>query len=173
MKKLNLSPFTKKLLIHISIALGGSLLVIIAIILVNGDINRRLERITEHKVNFAIRDQALGILTGSGYDPERAQEAKEVLNTILPSSDELINFPKELRDIASTSNVSIAFSFGTENKSTGDKPGDISFTMSASGDQDNLLAFLKEVESHPYFIQFFSVDYKDRSLSTSGKIYVK
>ncbi len=170
--------FKKKLLIQAIILGAGVFLLALLIILLNADINKRAEKIVQYKRELEIRNQTIALLTNSNADFERAQPMETVLSDLLPSKDQLINFPKELDTLARGYSIQIGFSFGTENASTETDPGLIRYTMALTGFYQDIVDFLKELEGHPYFITMDSIDVKlitgtTYSLITSGTIFTK
>ncbi len=174
-----LQGFKKKLLTHVGIALAIIGLLALFIVLLNGDINKRVVAIQTAKDETVLRAQTIELLTGANSDLKKADALLANLQNLLPNKDQLINFPRELETTAKQYAVDVGFSFGPESVAKDNLPGSISFTMTAAGDFDNIVDFLKSVEQHKYLISLDSIDVhrsgKDNvfSLLTSGLIYTK
>lgn len=173
-----LAGFKKKLFTQIGIAIGSVILLVIFIVLVNSDINKRVESIEQAKGEIALRIRTIELLTGTNSDLKRAEPLFARMQTLLPTKDQLINFPRELQQAARNYALELGFSFGAERLAVGDTPGAIKFTMTAAGDYDNIVDFLRYVEQHRYLISLDSVDThrstKDSfSFLTSGEIFTK
>jgi hypothetical protein len=102
------------------------------------------------------------------------------LSTILPSQDQLIAFPEELTKLAKSYGVSIGFNWKKGGvASTKSTPGTILFDLSVGGEFDDIIGFLRTLESHRYFIEIGSIEMvrTERtpdifSFKTSGTIYI-
>lgn len=173
-----LAGFKKKLLIHVGIALGVIAVPAIIIIVLNADINRRVTTITGYKQEQQLRVQTIDLLTGTNNDLRRADPLLATMQTLLPNKDQLINFPRELERTGTNYGVEIGFSFGAEKPASAQDAGSIRFSMTITGAYEDIVAFLKYVEQHRYFISVDSVDVRrstrdNFSLVTSGEIYTK
>jgi hypothetical protein len=170
--------FKKRFLKQLLIALGVITVIAVIIIVLNIDINKRMTRIEARKRERAMQAEAILILSDLKKESERARAHYPVLESLLPTRDQLISFPRELEQLAKLHTIDLGFSFGSEAASTEDQPGVIRFTMSLGGTLDNLLNFLKAFESHKYFINLASVDLAKRegtrfALGTSGEIFTR
>lgn len=173
-----LDGFKRRLLKKIGIAVGIIAILAAFLIALNIDINSRVAAISAARDELALRSRTVELLTGANSDLKRADPLFANLQSLLPDKDQLINFPRELQRVAKTYLVDAGFSFGAEKAGTSNKPGSIKFTMTIGGDFDNIIDFLKYVESHRYLISLDSVDVRrstreDFSLLTSGDIYTK
>jgi len=73
------NAFKKRLLIRLAILGGGMILLVLFIILLNVDINKRMVAIEESKALLASRDEAVSLLTHSQLDLERVENGISVL----------------------------------------------------------------------------------------------
>lgn len=179
-----LDSFKHRLIKMLALTLGIIALAATMIIFLNLDINKRVDAIAKSKERLFLRDQQINALSSLNAKMEKADAAMVVLNNILPEKDSLIAFPEEIKRIAKENSVNYTFSFGTETPSSEGEPGSINFGIRAEGDFDAVIAFLKELEKHPYFISFGDMDMqfaqvqagqaeKKFSVVTAGKIYTK
>ena len=173
-----IDKFKKKLLIRVSIAAGIVAVFALFIILLNADINKRLVRIKEYKTELAIRTQTLAILAELQQEAKRAEPLMQELQSALPSRDELISLPRELEKIAKRNKVDFGFVFGQENPAQGNQAGTVRFTMTLAGTYQNLVLFLRELESSPYVVSIASIDVSRRekdtfAFATGGTIAIR
>ncbi len=170
--------FKRKLFTHVGIAAGIIAILALFIFLLNHDINARVAKIEGFKKEVALRAQTIELLTGANSDLKRADALMLHMRNLLPNKDQLIDFPRELQRAAKNYAVDVGFSFGAESPASEKGPGIIKFTLTASGAYDNIVDFLKIIETHRYLISLDSVDVhrsskEDYSLLTSGQIYTK
>ncbi len=173
---MTLDPFTKKLLRHIGIAAGIIAILASFIMALNMDINRRVVAISDARSALALRSRTIELLTGTNTDLKKAEPLLASMQSLLPTKDLLINFPRELQKAAKNYLVDVGFSFGVERPPEKGQPGGIKFTMTVAGDYEGILDFLQFVETHRYLITLESVDVRRAaqtgfSLLTSGEIY--
>jgi len=170
--------FKKRLIKQFIIACSGITLIAVIIIVLNFDINKRIERIETRKREVIIQSQAILILSDLKKEALRARSDQALLESALPTRDQLISFPRELEQLAKANSVDLGFAFGSETPSTESQPGSIKFTMSLGGSIDGLLDFLKALETNKYFINLSSVDLAKRegsrfALGTTGEIFTR
>jgi Tfp pilus assembly protein PilO len=172
--------FKKRLLIQIGIALGIIILFAVFIIILNIDINKREAQIIDFKQKLALRTQSIELLSNSNNSLSSIEPLMQNLSTILPSQDQLIAFPEELSKLAKSYGVSIGFNWKKGGvASTKSTPGTILFDLSVGGEFDDIIGFLRTLESHRYFIEIGSIEMvrTERtpdifSFKTSGTIYI-
>ncbi|MDO8602145.1 MAG: hypothetical protein Q7R62_03445 [bacterium] len=170
--------FKRRLMKELIIAFIGIALVIVIIIVLNFDINKRMDRIGERKSKAMLQAQSILILSELKKEAIQAKTDYILLQNALPTRDQLISLPRELEQIAKANNVELGFAFGNETPSTESQPGSIRFTISLGGGLDDLLDFMKAFEAHPYFINFSSVDLSKKegsrfALGTTGEIFTR
>ena len=170
--------FKRRLIKQFVFALASIALVIVIIIVLNFDINKRVLRIEQKKSETLMQTQAMLILGDLKKEAVQARLDAALLESALPTRDQLISLPRELEQLAKSHGVDLGFSFGSETASAGSQPGSIRFTMSLGGTLDGLLDFLKAFEGNKYFINLSSVDLSKRensryTLGTSGEIFTR
>lgn len=168
----------KRLFIQLGIALGSVLLLSLAVFFLNRSINARVEEMRAQKRDLALRNRTIELLAGGNSDLKRAEPLLERLQSVLPAKDTLLAFSRDIKNFGKQFGVTVGFSFGVEKAGTESEPGTVSFSLSASGDYDNLIAFLEFLEQHPYFIRFdgIALGYQKESqytITTSGVIFTK
>lgn len=80
------------------------------------------------------------------------------LNNILPRRDSLFGVSKDLGAFAVTKNLAFGSKFGEEVSPKDGKPGFIKMEMNVEGSYDNIISFLKHIETSSYFINLFGLD---------------
>lgn len=99
------------------------------------------------------------------------------LENVLPPRDQLLSFENELESIARKNNVEFNFNFGEEKESSGKDPGRVSFRATVAGSYENILNFLKGIESSKYFIDSSSIDLVKKgsifSATVNGKVFFR
>jgi len=169
----------KKKIIREAIILGCALTFFAALIIfLNSDVNKRAENILKYRRELETRNQTIALLSNSNADFERAKPMEAVLTNLLPSKDQLINFPRELERMGKEYAVQTGFTFGTEQPSSATEPGNIRYTLSVTGLYQDVADFVEAFEKHPYFTTLDSIDVKiinggTYSLITSGTIFTK
>lgn len=170
--------FKKKLIINLSVSLAIIVAFIFLLVLINGDLNKRREDIVEHKREINSRTMAVSLLADLKKDAEKASPLISVLENRLPTRDELILFPRELTRLANDNNIELGFAFGSESPGSDEEPGVVGFTLSLSGEYDNLAKFLSDIEKSRYYIRITTADLTRKSgeifgLITSGEVYIR
>lgn len=140
------------ILLAISTVLGGIL------IFVGSDISKRTEQIIQAKRDLLFRLQSTETLALLRRDSQGAKNYTYELNNILPSRDQLINFPRDLAIIARQNKIELNAGLGKESVSDGNL-AQTNFNMTGQGSSDNFIAFLKSVETAKYFINLDSIDF--------------
>tara|TARA_Y100000310_G_C20652152_1_gene800028 strand:- start:689 stop:1210 length:522 start_codon:yes stop_codon:yes gene_type:complete len=143
--------------------------------LLRADINRRTDKVLELKDKAALRYKAIEALASLQRDSEKARVERLSLITILPISDKLINFPRDISSLAKKHNVEIGFSFGEEISGTETDPGYLSFSMTANASFINWLNFISSIERGSYIVSFDSFnlvgDEKNFKSIIDGKVF--
>ena len=142
---------------HLIISVGGVIVLGGLLFLVKADIIKHTQITQKLKEELAVRNQAAESLIGLKTDSEKASEYLRILKNRLPLKDELINFPKEIINLANRNNVDLGFTFGSES-SPEENPGNLSFSMTLSGNYDNTIKFLEATEKSRYFVEFETIN---------------
>ncbi len=170
--------FKRRLMKQLLSATISIVVVAVIIIVLNFDINKRMRRIEARRDETIIRSQSMLIFSDLQKEALQARSDYALLEAALPNRDQLIGFPRELEKRAKEHAIDLGFSFGNETPSVVGQPGSIRFTMSLGGEFDNILAFMKAFEAHPYFTSLSSVDLVRAenaryTLGTSGEIFTR
>ena len=77
-----------------------------------------------------------------------AEPYKQAMDSLLPTQDQLLDFPRYLDALAKNYSVSLSFNFQGEPKAAEkDSPGSLDFALSLTGELSNNLEFLKALEA--------------------------
>lgn len=158
---------------------GGSLALIVlmgALLLFLGkDIADRTAGIQKQRQELALRSQSLDSLASLHLEAEKAKRLLEAIQGLLPPSDQLISFPKNLETSARNNRLGFGFTFNSEEAAKENQPGINTFTFTASGFVNSILNFLTSVERGKYFVSFDFFDLqrkeKDFEAVVKGKVY--
>lgn len=150
--------FKKKLTVRLVINGTVLLVILVATLIVGGDISRRAAAIQADRQNLAARVQAVESLAVLKEDSKRAFGANQILNSVLPKSDALINFSRDLKVLAVNSQVDFGFQFSGSSEVPAGQLSFTNFKISAAGaDFRNFLKFLRALEAAPYFIDLVNI----------------
>ena len=173
------NDFRKKLSLNIGLALILTAILAIFIIFIGYDINKRIFKIEAFREELKFRTNALNSLASLRQESEKAKPYFNMLQTILPTKDEIVNFLKELNDLAKINKIELGFSFGNEILGTPSEPGATNFNLTVSGNYNNIFNFLRSAEKSRYVIGWESVDLtrdpqsQRFSALISGKVFSK
>lgn len=168
--------FKKKFLVRLSISLSAVLLLIIANIFIDSDINRRVVKIQNLRKDLAFRAQAVNALLVLKEESRRAQNYLGVLQNILPSPEQLINFRKAVRTMGISNQVDADLTFGAQESGIDGEPGHIGFNMSANTNSlDAFANFLTGIETGNYLVAINSIQLnqsvKGVKATLAGQVY--
>jgi hypothetical protein len=175
---IKLPSINNRLFVQLSIAVGSVLVLSLTVLFLNSHITKQVEQMASQKRDIALRNRTIELLAGGNSDLKRAEPLLARLQSILPAKDTLLSFSRDVKAFGKQFDVTVGFSFGVEKAGTEAEPGTVNFSLSASGEYDNLMNFLGFLENHPYFIRFDGVSLgyqKDAqyTISTSGVIFTK
>ena len=166
-----------------TIELGISLLIIIALLwgifFFKGNITDYTQRIVTTRNMFSAQtSKILDEASLQGQFNGEAQGYLNVLYTVVPSYDELINLSQSLQLVATQNNLTYGFAFAGETQKSGNTLGSVNFTLSLGGKTtDDLLAFLSSMDNFQYLHSIDSVSIKgdtgNYSMNVAGKVYYR
>lgn len=150
--------YKKQLWIQLGISLGLITLTIGVAQFLAWQVEKNSSDITRLRNELALRTRATESLATLKSDAETAAPLTQKLDTVLPSKDKLINFGREMTDLAQRDGAELNFDFGGETARTATTPGFIKFSLTGSSTYGNWTKFLKDVEKSRLYIKFNSVD---------------
>lgn len=157
-KKIELSPFKKQLIrvgligvILIGLCLGG-------IIYMNKQVSVQVKNIENYKTDIATRNLILQSVQGLEGDYQKIKDDIVLLESLLPTSEKLIDLSAALKTVANNYDIDQGLSFTIENPASGGEPKSYGFTLVVSGTTSNLLKYFADVEKLHYFMRFDQID---------------
>lgn len=169
--------FKNKLLVNIVITILIVAGLTALLVFIGRNINQKTDEISAIRRELSSRLNAIQSLANLRQQSAQAKANFSVLQTLLPTKDELVNVPKELNALAKARKVELGFAFGNEIAATDSEPGFTAFNMTLSSSYDNLVGFLKSLEKSRFFIAVDSLDVtrdpQSQRLSAliSGKVF--
>ncbi len=174
-----MNDFKKRLSINLGIALFLIFALLGGILFFRGNIKDYLSRITQARRVLA--DQTAKVYDEAMLEAQYNSKAKNYMNVLesaIPSYDELINLNKSLQTLANQYGLTYAFSFADEMKATGDSLGSIGFSLALGGDDvKTSLSFLKAMETFKYLNTISNVSWKSDgnkfTTTLKGRVYYR
>lgn len=124
------------------------------------------QRIVDDRVQLDQRAALLGSLAALKDAAPAAANYEKAMELLMPTQDQLLDFPHTLDNLAKVDQVSLSFSFqGGQVAPQGANPGYVTFSLNAGGSADNLTNFLKDAEVRA---SKFLVAFNSFSLSRNG-----
>lgn len=138
-------------------------------------------KIESSRLALAKRAELLGNLAAIKTSAPEAAAYAQKIDSLLPSQEQLLNFPQTLGAQAAARKVSFNFSFqGAPNAPAGSSPGSAPFSIDITGSLDSLLLFLNDSElkttKYLYALDSFDLtrsDAGDYRISARGKAFFK
>ena len=143
------------------------------------DISRRVGDIQKNKKQIFSYQNSLKNLSLLKNSLLKARTDKIFLETILPQSENLINFDRDLKTLARPLNLEVSFKSGSEVGGEETVPGHVNFSLIVSGALGNLLRFLESLEGRFRYIMSFSsynitsVGEGKFNLNLDGKVFAQ
>ena len=151
--------FRKRLLIIVGVPLGVSLVLTIILFFIGLDINKRVAQINQLRTDLLFRTQLAETLAALRKDSQQAQNYITELENILPNRDQLVSFPRDLSNIAKSNKIDLNSSLGQESPGSIKNLRQTEFTMTGQGSFDDLINFMKFLETARYFINLKTLDF--------------
>jgi len=162
-----------------SVIISG--LAIILIIFLTQKISRESKDLTAKRSSFVVwenRGERLLILQ-DGY--KKVENDIPRLAVLLPTEDQLINFLSSLENIAIETNNKQSFNFiGGINPASENEPKSINFTLTLQGDINTFIAYLKKIQTIPYFVKITNINItgnqglnNQSQINLLGKVYLR
>lgn len=139
----------------------GSLLLILGI-----DVSSQTQKIRMQRETLVNRTQAVSTLANLQSDFNESQKYLSILENILPTRDQLIDFPRELEIAARNQNLGFGFSFGNEKSPSNSEPGATSFSVTLQGTQTQIFNFVRFLEQSRFLIRFLTLD-----MNRAGEVF--
>jgi len=151
-----------------------------AIYFLTGDIASRSSAISAARAIVAGQNNSLAAFAEIKQDSAEAAKYKTAMDKLLPTQNELINFPQWLQNVAATYNVTASFSFTASMVPAAPTvPGTIGFSLATEGKNADVISFLKNLESRApgFLLEFSSFNLiqsgEDTKVVTGGNIFFR
>ncbi len=148
----------KKELRSVWITVSVVVALIVCIVFVGYDITRLANTVQQERKTQAEREAAARAIATLQDDALRAKQYRSTLENMLPTKDNLIQFPREVAALGKQYGTDVGVTFGSEIGSTEKAPGTIRFAMSVDGAYDAIVAFMGAVERSRYIVTWDTVD---------------
>lgn len=173
--------FRKKLLIGISLIVGGFLAFGAIAYFVSGILSAEAQKISLDRDTIRNHSDLIeGLAKQKSSSPE-VEKFSQAVDLILPPKDQLVNLSGWLDSLSRARNVSVNFSFSGETVPvSGTNAGYIRFSLNISGDYANVIDFLRDIElkSPKYTVSFDTLDLKKNGVTnyiviTNGRVFFR
>jgi hypothetical protein len=171
-------PFSRQLLLGFGIIFAAIIGAAIAIYFILSDVRARASVIAGSQTKVAIRNGDLAALASLQADAPRAASYAAAITKLLRPRDSLIQFPHQVQSLAASYNVIAEVSFTNEPSTPAPGvAGVATFSLNASGKSDDLLAFLKNIEtqSSQFLVAVDTLDFSPNAsngrLAASGRVF--
>src|SRR5258708_1125074 len=172
--------FTKQFWISFAIVGGSIVAFSIAIWIFAGNVSTAADKIVSDRTLMNERVHAGDTLALLKSDEGKAAPYEKAMGTLLPTADALLSFPEWIDGVSRVSGVTLTFNFsGNQTPSSGDAPGFIGFSFTASGGMDAITNFLERLESKApkYLVTIDSIDAVRADtgyrVSASGRVFTQ
>jgi Tfp pilus assembly protein PilO len=157
------NDFRKQVLKHVGLSIAGIIVIGMLLFFVRRDIENRVEVAATIRASLVRYNQASASLISLRSNETTANHYLTILRNRLPNRDELINFPKEIVNLANRNKIELGFSFKGDVDAVKEELKNLAFSMTLAGTYDDALKFLRELENHRYFISVENVNLTRKS----------
>jgi len=150
--------FRTQFIVAIFIALGGTLFLVMFLIVFGLKISNSTKDILSQKAEIISKQQKIEAITLLEKNSVSVARYTTILQNALPTKDELITFNQELDSLAKRTGAAISFTFGSE---TGEVQGGVrglGFQLVIVGSLDQILNFFREIEKSRFVINISDID---------------
>ena len=165
--------FKKSLIISLSITLGLTAVLLIAIIILTNNSSKKAEEIGRAKIEINAKNRALEILTILQSDSQKAAVYSNQIDSLLITKDQLINSKRDLSALAQENGMNLNLEFRDESPPTENELRKTNVVLninSQTGGLMNFVNFLKALESSKYFLKFTNADLNMEGGRLSGTL---
>lgn len=123
--------------------------------------NERADKIALTRALIGMRTRGLENLAELNRQAPIAAGYQQVLDLLLPTQDQLLDFPRWLDGLARTYHLNVRATFeGNQANPTESSPGAAAFSLTVGGEYREIMSFLKflEVDSKRFLISFTKVE---------------
>jgi len=172
--------FNRYVCVSFGIISGAFIVAVAAFYFLAADISSRASVVSANRAQIAKQNNSLASFAEIKQDSDEASKYKAAMDKLLPAQDELINYPKWLQNVAATYNITADFSFTANTvPAAAASPGTVGFSLTVEGENNNLVSFLKNIESQaPGFLLSFdsfnlTKNGDDTKIVTGGNMFFR
>lgn len=158
MKTINLK---RKILISLGIVIVSMSLLTYALYVFSRSMDARAEKIASTRALIDMRTRGLENLAELNRQAPLAAGYQQILDLLLPTQDQLLDFPRWVDGLARTYRLNVRATFeGNQSNPTEGAPGSAAFSLAIGGSYGEIMSFLKflEVDSKRFLISFTKVE---------------
>lgn len=165
---------------YISLIGGGFLVAGVALWWFSNDIQSLAEKVVAERSRIERRAGAIEILASLKRDAPATEEYRRAIDLVLPSRDQLLDFPRWLEGVARAHRLDVDFRFQGAQVAAGENvPGYVGFWMRTGGKLEEIVAFLKglELENSRFLVSLDAFDIKEAAgnyeLMSQGRVFFR
>jgi Tfp pilus assembly protein PilO len=159
--------FRKRFILSLSITIIGIFALGVILIFLGVKLSSLTNKIISEKSEIASGQRKLETLTLLTKDAERATRYINIIENTLPTRDNLIVFPREIKIMAESAGIRAGFDFGSET-SLSTIAASIGFQLSIEGSLEKILVFFKEMEKSRFLIKTNNIDLEKSGETLNG-----
>jgi hypothetical protein len=142
-----MATFKKQLWVNIAVIVGEFAVASIGLFFLAGGIASLSAAIVSRRTTVLGEANAIETFANLKENGPMAARYQAAMDQLLASQDQLITFPVQVSQLGNTDGVSTDFSFvGDPVPATASAPGNVGFTLDATGPLSNVIAFAKDFE---------------------------
>jgi Tfp pilus assembly protein PilO len=168
-------PFRRSFATSLAVSIGLLLFVALLTLVFGSRIVSASSRVRETKQEIVRRFQAIQSLAVLTNEANKAEPYEATLATLLPPQDKLINFSKDVKALAAKRKLPITFIFKDAVPASQSALGYINFQLSLTGERDQILSFVGDLEGSNYIVAVDTLDFrasgKSSTLSLTGRVF--
>lgn len=174
-----MDTFKKRLLTESGITVAVIAALILGITFLSGTITDYGTQIVTMRNQLAAHSNSLNSLASlrTQYSSVVNKDL-QIMNSVVPIKDQLINLTKEFQLLASQKGLSSSFVFVSELPATASSLGTVRFRLEITGNFEKLVSFVTDLQNFKYLSTFDTYSIirttsDDGELKTSGQIYFR
>ena len=165
-----MNNFRQELIKKILIALLALIIPIGTLFFLIWDINHRTEATAEKRQKLADHSEKLSLYAKLQNQFLEADSYTSILKNVLPGRDQLLDFQKEMKRLASQEGVNFGFSFGNETPPSSGTAGRMAFDIVTGGPFYKIFSFIKIIEESRFLIDFKSFNFAGSTANIAGEV---
>lgn len=174
-----MNPFYKQFFI----SLGTALLIIAALtaglLFFSSNVKKYALKVEKNRRDFSVLSTNLSSLAvlKNQYNT-KAKDYLNVLDNVLPSQDQLINFLKDFQSLAAVEKMGFGFAFSNQVQPTENNLGMVNFNSSLQGTLSQFLNFLDAMKKLKFIVTIESANFIPREsqnfqIDLKGSVFFK